>query len=338
MSSEFNDDQHQGISRRRLMGAATASALGLAALATDKVAAEGENEDGTRQVDEAGSVLPTEAAGSPRAEAVPAANPAYSYRTYGFTEFHANYDSVRTSGIGGAMTAPGDFVWASIDLPVGSRLREFTAAVNNTSGTARTIGFASQSLDGVGGSTIHHTIPVPNGTTPANPITAAIDVTLSADRSYWIFMITPDVTVGVHSVRFGFEGPSAYVPVDPYRAYDSRKPGVPSPGKLTPNTNRVVKVLDSIDATGAVVTANVIPANARAVSYNLTATGITGPNYLSVTPGSAAAFTVSSINFTATDIANGGIVRLSTGGNVKVFCGDNTGSTDFIIDITGYYI
>ena len=61
-------------------------------------------------------------------------------------------------------------------------------------------------------------------------------------------------------------------------------------------------------------------------------------NYLSVTPGSAAAFTVSSINFTATDIANGGIVRLSTGGNVKVFCGDNTGSTDFIIDITGYYI
>ena len=83
---------------------------------------------------------------------------------------------------------------------------------------------------------------------------------------------------------------------------------------------------------------HVIPANARAVSYNLTATGITGPNYLSVTPGSAAAFTVSSINFTATDIANGGIVRLSTGGNVKVFCGDNTGSTDFIIDITGYYI
>ena len=49
------------------------------------------------------------------------------------------------------MTAPGDFVWASIDLPVGSRLREFTAAVNNTSGVARTIGFASQSLDAVGG-------------------------------------------------------------------------------------------------------------------------------------------------------------------------------------------
>ena len=180
MSSESNDDQHHGISRRRLMGAATASALGLAALATDIAAAEGENGDG--KVDEGGRAVPTEAAGNPRAEAVPAPNPAYSYRTFDLFAFHANYDNVRTSGSNGVMTAPGDAIAAAIDMPAGIRLREFTAAVNNTSGTGRSIGFASISLDGVGGSTIHHTIPVPNGTTPANPITACLLYTSPSPR------------------------------------------------------------------------------------------------------------------------------------------------------------
>ena len=41
-------------------------------------------------------------------------------------------------------------------------------------------------------------------------------------------------------------------------------------------TSRQVNVLNAIGATGAVTTANVIPASARAITYNLTATGTTG--------------------------------------------------------------
>jgi hypothetical protein len=100
---------------------------------------------------------------------------------------------------------------------------------------------------------------------------------------------------------------------------------------MAPNTARQMSVLSAVAGTGS------IPATARAITYNLTATGTSGGNYLSVTPGNATGFTVSTLNFgNGVDIANGGTVRLDAG-TMKVFCGDQTGSTHVIIDVTGYY-
>lgn len=131
---------------------------------------------------------------------------------------------------------------------------------------------------------------------------------------------------------------TTYVPVTPYRAYDSRLAGVPSPGILPRLTNRVVNVVNAIGPSGAVVTAGLIPTTARAITYNLTATGTTGDNFLSIAPGLAASTGVSSINFGANQsIANAATVSLDNG-TVKVFCGDNVGSSHFILDVTGYYI
>jgi hypothetical protein len=125
----------------------------------------------------------------------------------------------------------------------------------------------------------------------------------------------------------------AYNPITPARVYDSRT-GSPAPGALAPNGNRVISVATSLAG------AAVVPTGATAVTYNVTATGTTGPNFLSVVPGDVTAVPgTSSLNWGGGyDIANSGTVKLDSSRQVKVFMGDQAGSTNFIIDITGYYL
>ena len=97
-------------------------------------------------------------------------------------------------------------------------------------------------------------------------------------------------------------------------------------------------VSDGHSSSGAVTAADIVPPGATAIAYNLTVSGPQGPNYLSITPGDATSFTASAINFNGTsDVANGGIVRIDANRQVKVFCGDQAGSTNVILDVTGYF-
>jgi hypothetical protein len=131
----------------------------------------------------------------------------------------------------------------------------------------------------------------------------------------------------------------AFHAIAPVRVYDSRA-AAPLPGILAPNASRVVSVKDARSSVGTVVVANVVPAGATAVTYNVTATATTGPNYLAVAPGDAAARPeASSLNWGGGyDIANAAVVKLDGSRQVKVFMGDQGGSSHFIIDITGYYL
>ncbi len=131
----------------------------------------------------------------------------------------------------------------------------------------------------------------------------------------------------------------AFTAIAPVRMYDSRRPA-PMPGRIASGDNRVVSVADARDRrSGEVVTADVIPIGATAVTYNVTLDGTAGGGYLSVNPGDAATFSASSINWSSpgSTLANAGVVKLDGSRQVKVFCG-GVGSTDFIVDITGYYL
>jgi hypothetical protein len=88
-----------------------------------------------------------------------------------------------------------------------------------------------------------------------------------------------------------------------------------------------------------VETNNIIPATARAVAYNLTIANTVGSGFLSVNPGNAAAPGGSSINWfqSGISLANGLVGSLDNNRQIKVFCGGG-GSTDFIVDINGYYL
>jgi len=73
---------------------------------------------------------------------------------------------------------------------------------------------------------------------------------------------------------------------------------------------------------------NLVPVGATAIAYKITITGATGPNYVSVTPGDAATFAVSSINFHGVmDVVNGATVAIAADCTIKAFGGDQTGST-----------
>lgn len=128
-----------------------------------------------------------------------------------------------------------------------------------------------------------------------------------------------------------------FVPVTPFRVYDSRKV---TNGRLSKGENAVVDCSDARAADHSVSIADALPAGATAIAYNLTATGTGGAGFLSVAPGDVASTTVSTINWSAAnvDIANSSIVKVDGDRQVKVFCdGYDGAATDFIMDIVGYY-
>lgn len=132
----------------------------------------------------------------------------------------------------------------------------------------------------------------------------------------------------------------AFHAIDPIRAFDSRIASYTGSGVLAPNASKVVSVKDGHDSAGTVTDVDAVPVGASAVAFNVTVTGTTGPNFLAVSPGGAAGFTTSSLNWTGPgqSVANGSIVKLDSSRQVKIFGGDQSGSTQVILDITGYFL
>ncbi len=84
-----------------------------------------------------------------------------------------------------------------------------------------------------------------------------------------------------------------------------------------------------------------VPAGATAVQINVTAANMTGPNFLSVTAGRRRVDDRLAAELGSRrdmQIANSITVPVDADRQIKVFCGNQTGSTDVIIDVYGYYI
>lgn len=79
-----------------------------------------------------------------------------------------------------------------------------------------------------------------------------------------------------------------------------------------------------------------VPANAVAVSLNVTVVVPNGDGFLTTFPTAGTVPTVSTLNFRAGQVlANAAIVPLGTGGAVTVFT--NGATTDLLIDVNGYF-
>lgn len=132
--------------------------------------------------------------------------------------------------------------------------------------------------------------------------------------------------------------------ITPFRAYDSRATA-PAPGVLTTGSNRTVSIKDARDGSGTVLQSNVVPAGATAIAANVTVTNTTAAGslggYLCVNPGGSTSMATSTINWFDTDqkLANGASLTLDADRQVTVVCGGPAGaSTNFIIDVSGYYL
>lgn len=146
------------------------------------------------------------------------------------------------------------------------------------------------------------------------------------------------VTPSVRRVLAGAATAGALTVVDPRRVYDSRTP-LPAPGVLAAGQSRVVSVADARDVgSGGVTVGDFVPPDATAIMFNLTAVDTTGSGFLSVTPASTTTVSASTLNWVGDGAvsANSSIVGLVGGRDVRVHCG-GVGSTEFVIDVLGYY-
>jgi hypothetical protein len=115
---------------------------------------------------------------------------------------------------------------------------------------------------------------------------------------------------------------TVYTPVSPTRIFDSR-----DSTKIAAHSSRAVSI-----------PADLVPADATAVVFNLTGTDPDGPTWLADGPGASGTPTTSSLNLAAGETrANLVTVTLGHGDNPGIWVGAGPYAVDAIVDIAGYY-
>ena len=280
-------------------------------------------------------------------EAFPAPVPGTNYTFFLGSDFQPN-SSAYTSWDKGSgeisSTAGAIFSCALNDLPAGARITEVIYAVVKSAtfpGGANYYAFRMTSgaftqLDIQNNTAlVLQTAEQYVGLTVTSDASWVIDNEQAA--SHWLLVGLTNSRVNSVRVGWTLPRPRTFIPIDPKRVYDSRF--IAPLGPLATNANRVVSVANGYAVSTATVDLpNVVPAGAQAIAYNLTIVNTVGSGFLSVAPGNAGGLGASSINWFTSGLilANGLIVKLDTNRQVKVFCGGG-GSTDFLIDILGYY-
>jgi hypothetical protein len=252
----------------------------------------------------------------------------------------------------GELKSEGDLGFsAAVALPHGARITEMVVYATRPDAGSTVVRLVCHRSSLATNSAIVVVAQVATNSLPPVPLVRAHTVAVSPgtngavvdEGSAAYFVLVNAIALHpVWGVRIGYVTADAgrFFPIDPIRAYDSRA-ALPDPGMLGPNTSRVILVKDSrANASGAVIVPDVVPVGARAIACNLTVTGTTGPNFLALTPGDAASFTASAINWSGADqsVANGLIAKLDANRFVKVWCGDQSGSTHVLLDVNGYWI
>jgi phosphodiesterase/alkaline phosphatase D-like protein len=120
-----------------------------------------------------------------------------------------------------------------------------------------------------------------------------------------------------------------YFTVTPCRVIDTRQPAGPRGGpSLAAGQQRLVTVAGVCG----------IPSTARAVVVNVTAVVPTAAGFLNLYPAGSFMPGTSVLNYAAGQIrANNAVVELGAGGAVAVASGQPSGTTDFLIDVGGYF-
>lgn len=176
-----------------------------------------------------------------------------------------------------------------------------------------------------------------NTTTHITTSTTDTDTPSTRHRSRWAAIgAAVAVSLGAGTVGYvGAAGPSAsaYVPLTSCRAIDTRPVGPIGP-RSSPLGNRDVL---TVPVGAGVGQCAALPADAVAVSLNVTALGATMPTHLTIWPSDESMPNASSLNPAPNQppTPNAVTTPLSTGGSFDVF--NFQGSVNVIVDVTGYY-
>jgi hypothetical protein len=348
-------------SRRQAIGIGL-GALGIGAVAGQGVAAADDPVGGAAGGAAGGGAAPAgtveTASSNKRIEVAAPTTAGIEYVTYEGFAFQAPTGTSNIGNFGELATVAAGYFSCHLDIPNGATITEvvwYFQKSASSSAQCRLVQIATPNpaSSGLGNSWNEMTnsstgaLSVSAGvvqTLIQNPVTVApgpaiVDTSAS---SYLLIVNMPAGGVGLIGARVGFRRGAAsatsFFPLNPGRVYDSRWP-VFGNAKILLGQNRVVSVKDRrriLPDDGAVDLADFVPVGARAIAYNLTVTDTTGGGYLSVTPGDAATFSASTINWAGSgqSLANGTVGTLDAARTIKVFAG---GTTHFLIDIVGYY-
>ncbi|MGD9703757.1 MAG: hypothetical protein AB7Q42_18235 [Acidimicrobiia bacterium] len=162
---------------------------------------------------------------------------------------------------------------------------------------------------------------------------------LICDANGDLWYCTATGTPGVWRKLSGPASSGAFHAITPARVYDSRA-AAPTPGPLANGANRLISVADQRNlSTGAVVTSDIVPPRATAVACNLTVVNTVGSGFLLLNPGGDTTIGAAMVNWWAAgQILNNGVVAtLNATRQLTVICGGG-GTTDFVLDVTGYFL
>ena len=180
----------------------------------------------------------------------------------------------------------------------------------------------------------------PQGSAPPSLLSSSFSTgDLNVDGFGTLWYCTGGGTPGTWRTLSASTGAGSFYAVTPSRVYDSRLSTYPLHGALTSLQNRTLSVANSFDVNGALVDSDFVPAGATAVFANVTIVDTVGAGYLAINPGGITTVAASTINWSATGqiLANGISLTLNSTRQITVVNGSG-GATQFIIDVTGYWM
>jgi hypothetical protein len=170
---------------------------------------------------------------------------------------------------------------------------------------------------GLANSTVNYLQGIPSANTTVVPLGAGGTVSVFSYASTHVIV---DVVGYITDASAPVASIGLFVALPPTRAFDSRSGGAPFAGGSTH---------DVALAGGAV------PADARAVSANLTADEGIAVGFVKLYPAGTPATSTSNLNYAANaPVANAALLKLGTGAAVSVFVNQQA---HVIIDINGYF-
>lgn len=275
--------------------------------------------------DEFGNPVPTLLDSPVGSTIAGAALSGYSYRHVMWTDFTPEGPASNRAwgGYGAYAANSASLLWASLEIPAGSLIRDIEWYVINTSAAdVNLLGRIWRAGTGTLGTAISDlTVPPTDGLVARRVIVPSDRYgphPLGTKLALGI-RTTVDGTVQINGARVGFTGNGAVNMLpSPVRVYDSRETG----GKLTSGVTRTITLPTSI-----------VPPGTTAIIANITVVGPESNGLLKVYPGNAAEPGTSVINYGAGQIlANSQTVGISASRQIKIKA---YGTTHFLVDVAG---
>ncbi|MFL5725375.1 MAG: hypothetical protein ACJ77F_03480 [Chloroflexota bacterium] len=172
------------------------------------------------------------------------------------------------------------------------------------------------------------TINFPLGDVRANNVTTPLNGTGKLAAVYKASAgKSTHIVVDITGYFLAGDQEGTYSTITPVRVLDTRT----STGLIGPFLANQPRTLSIADDHG-------IPADATAITGNLTVVGQTRAGYLAITPDPDADPDTSTLNFPTGDVrANGVSVPLNGAGDLSIVFKANGGSANVLLDVTGYY-